>query len=53
MMQATYTHFSTEIMVAPRGDKYLELLMMVAPIYPLEAVAALIASEVFKRKIVS
>jgi hypothetical protein len=29
VMQATYTHFSTEIMIARRGDKYLELLMMV------------------------
>jgi ABC-type multidrug transport system permease subunit len=39
VMQASYTHFSTEIWISRQVDKYLELLMMVAPIYPLEAVA--------------
>jgi ABC-2 type transport system permease protein len=47
VMQATYTHFSTEIMVARRGDKYLELLMMVAPISPLEAVAGYLFASIF------
>jgi ABC-2 type transport system permease protein len=47
VMQATYTHFSTEIMVARRGDKYLELLMMVAPISSLEAVAGYLFASIF------
>ena len=47
VMQATYTHFSTEIMVARRGDKYLELLMMLAPISPLEAVAGYLFASIF------
>ncbi len=31
VMQASYTHFSTEIWISRLYDKYLELLIMVAP----------------------
>ena len=38
VMQVCYGHFSAEIWLSRRVDKYLELLMMVAPIRPVEAV---------------
>lgn len=39
VMQVCYTHFSGEIWISRKVDRYLDLLMMVAPIHPVEAVA--------------
>lgn len=47
VMQVAYTHFSSEIWISRQVDKYLELLMMVAPIHPLEAVAGYLIAGVF------
>jgi len=47
VMQATYSHFSSEVWISRQVDKYLELLMMVAPIYPLEAVAGYLIAGIF------
>ncbi|NPV28121.1 MAG: ABC transporter permease [Firmicutes bacterium] len=47
VMQVSYTHFSSELWISRQVDKYLELLMMVAPIYPLEAVAGYLIAGIF------
>lgn len=47
VMQVSYTHFSSEIWISRQVDKYLELLMMVAPVYPLEAVAGYLIAGIF------
>ncbi len=47
VMQASYTHFSSEIWISRLVDKYLELLIMVASIYPLEAVAGYLIAGTF------